>query len=307
MGFLSRRLGLLGLTAVAACSPTDVSSNPQGTGGVVAAAGGETTVIPAETGGAVGIGGAPATGGVATGGVAGLDALTAQGESCEHEWQLAVPGHYVRNNVWNTAAEGQTQCILALGDPGRSYAGFELTDCGISVGSSNPASYPSVVKGWHYGLRTTSSGMPRQVSQVGSIPVEWTFTPPSGKYNVSFDIWFHPQQDVSSPDGGLEFMIWVSHGGGPMPAGAQVQPSATVEGATWDINKGTVSTWQYLAYVRNPTSASPFVADIGNIIGNAVGQGHIDPNWYLLGIETGFEIWNCNGGGARSVIRIDVL
>ena len=39
MGFLSRRLGLLGLTAVAACSPTDVSSNPQGTGGVVAAAG----------------------------------------------------------------------------------------------------------------------------------------------------------------------------------------------------------------------------------------------------------------------------
>ena len=53
MGFLSRRLGLLGLTAVAACSPTDVSSNPQGTGGVVAAAGGEPTVIPAETGGAV--------------------------------------------------------------------------------------------------------------------------------------------------------------------------------------------------------------------------------------------------------------
>lgn len=305
MGLLCRRLGLLALASLPACSPTNTSPNPYGTGGAVAATGGDSTAPePQATGGALGTGGSPSTGGVSTGGVGGLEALTMVNQDCGHEWQQPVPGYYVRNNVWNTQAAGQTQCMTALGDPGQKYAGFELTDCGLSVSSTTPASYPSVVKGWHYGLNTTSSGLPIQLSQLSSIPVEWHFTPPSGKYNVAFDIWIHPQQGVTSPDGGLEFMIWVSHGGGPTPAGSRLQATASVEGATWEINKGTMNTWQYLAYVRNPVSASPFLADIGAIIGNAVGLGYIDASWYLLGIEAGFEIWNCSGAGARSVVSI---
>jgi hypothetical protein len=247
----------------------------------------------------------PGTGGIPTGGVAGKEAITEIGSGCDADWQLAVPGYYVRNNIWNPEASGQTQCITALGDPGRTYAGFEITQCGLGVGSSTPASYPSVVKGWHYGLTTTSSGMPIQVSSIQSIRSTWEFVPPNGTYNVSYDIWLHPQNSVTAPDGGMELMIWVARSSGPSPAGSEVG-SANVNNATWTVNQGTVDAWQYLAYVRQGNLSSVDM-DLAPFFQDAVNQGWLSGSWYLLGIEAGFEIWNCSGStGSTSAYSVSV-
>jgi len=38
--------------------------------------------------------------------------------------------------------------------------------------------------------------------------------------------------------------------------------------------------------------------DILPILKDAVSRGYLDGDWYILGIEAGFEIWNCSGSGA---------
>jgi hypothetical protein len=273
-----------------------------GTGGSVATGGAAPTGGVATGGVATGgrATGGVATGGVATGGVpgtggvGGIDAIAKVGNKiCGETGQTTTPGYIVRSNKWNTSASGDI-CIVPLGDPGRTYSGFTIDSCTLSTNTDTPSAYPSMVAGWHYKLKTTGQGLPKQVSAAASIPVTWNYQAPGGKHNISFDIWLHPQTDVTAPDGGMEFMIWVSNSGGPNPAGSQAG-SANVAGGSWEVWKGNVSGWQYVAYKRTSNLGSFEDLDILPILKDAVSKGYLQSSWYILGIEAGFEIWNCSG------------
>ena len=82
--------------------------------------------------------------------------------------------------------------------------------------------------------------------------------------------------------------------------------SANVNNATWTVNQGTVDAWQYLAYVRQGNLSSVDM-DLAPFFQDAVNQGWLSGSWYLLGIEAGFEIWNCSGStGSTSAYSVSV-
>jgi hypothetical protein len=100
-------------------------------------------------------------------------------------------------------------------------------------------------------------------------------------------------------------MIWLSYGGGPMPAGARIG-QAEVVGSLWDVSETQMDGWRYLAYKVTSPLPSPVVGDVGEILKNAVQLGWLDGNLYILGVQAGFEIWECSGAVGRSVVSITV-
>jgi glycosyl hydrolase family 12 len=62
---------------------------------------------------------------------------------------------------------------------------------------------------------------------------------------------------------------------------------------------GTNPTWNYIAYFPNTTTLSVSNLDIKAFINDAVGKGSISTSWYLISVETGFEIWQ--GGTNLSI------
>jgi hypothetical protein len=290
--------GTGGVTTATGGGPGTGGSVPTGgvgpTGGV--ATGGRAT-------GGVSTGGV-ATGGVGTGGVGGIDALRPMGsEVCGKDGEVVTLGYIVRSNKWTESAGGDL-CVTALADPGRTYSGFDITSCSINSTVNDPGAYPSMVAGWHYTLKAAGHGLPKKVSEATSIITTWNYKAPTGKHNVSYDIWLHPQTNVDNPDGGMEFMIWVANSGDVRPAGSQVG-NASLAGGSWEIWTSTISsqgyTWKYVAYKRTANLNSFEDLDILPMLKDAVSKGYLDAAWNILGIEAGFEIWNggCSGAGTK--------
>jgi hypothetical protein len=301
--------GSTGGTTATGSGATGGTSQPNtgggpGTGGSVptggAATGGVATGGRATGGVATG---GVATGGVpGTGGVGGIDALSPKKEVCGKDGKLDAQGYIVISNMWNPNASGAI-CVIPYTDPGRTYSGFNISSCSVNSSDNNPAAYPSMVAGWHYTSTMSGHGLPKKVNEATSIPATWNYKAPTGKHNVSFDIWLHPQTNVDNPGGGMEFMIWVANSGGMNPAGSQAG-NASVAGGSWEIWTGNVTsdgnTWKYVAYKRTSNLGSFEDLDILPILKDAVSKGHLDGSWNILGIEAGFEIWNGGCTGAET-------
>ena len=205
---------------------------------------------------------------------------------------IALGNQYtIQNNVWNDNTAG-SQCISALWNNGDT-AGFVVSPSGISIDAEiGPASYPSIVLGWHYGQFHGSYTSPRALSSLTSIPSAWSYTVPTGSesYNVSYDLWIHSNAGAQDPQGSLELMIWTNHRD-TVPIGSIVAPSITVGGASWEVWYGQNSRgWNTVSYVNiaNPTSIS---LDVAEFINEAITRGYASGSDYLLGVQAGFEIW----------------
>ncbi len=284
------------------------------TGGLVALAAGCSDptdsgpiVLPAGTGGATG-GGAGATGGTpapvvtcpVVEGAAGL------GSVCDRQGSVYGAGnrYYFQNNVWNP--QGSTQCIepYTFGD----YAGFRVASANHVVQDDAPAGYPSVVKGWHWGFKTSDFTTGRQLSTLTAVPSLWCFATTAGdKYNVSYDIWLHPTNGSlgnQDPNGGMELMVWLYRedpNNGVWPIG-KAQDRFQFQGSWWTIYLSSPEdnpSWTVLSYMRE-TDVNAAELDLKFFFDDAIARGYLTSSWYLLGIEAGFEIWR-GGQGLQSV------
>ncbi|MBN2192799.1 MAG: hypothetical protein JW751_08265 [Polyangiaceae bacterium] len=215
--------------------------------------------------------------------------------------------YMLQNNIWNTSGSGQ--CVT--GREHGEYVGFEITSADHRANGDAPAAYPSLVKGWHWGPQTDDFQSGRQLSSIGSIDTLWCFTPPSnGKYNVSYDMWLHPSNPNlgnADPAGGMEMMVWVargpetaSFGDAPFPIGSGDGAVDRFQhlGAWWRVYKGTAGSWTVVSYMRE-TNTTSVELDLKYFMSDAITRGYLTQNWYLLGVEAGFEIWE-GGQGARS-------
>ncbi len=199
--------------------------------------------------------------------------------------------YVIQTNEWNST---KTQCLSV------NETAFAVSEANFSLPSAGPpASYPSIYKGCHWGNCTSQSGLPIQVSSLPPVPSHWTVTSsPSGAYDIAYDLWFNQTPTTSGQPNGTELMIWLNHRGGVQPAGSQVG-TVTLAGAAWDVWKGSMSGWTYVAYVRQ-TPADSVDLDLRAFTQDAVTRGTINPAWYLMDIEAGFEIWQGGSGLATS-------
>jgi Glycosyl hydrolase family 12 len=217
---------------------------------------------------------------------------------CNQDPPVAVydDTYNVHSNRYGSAAR---ECISVRG------TSFTVADSSLSNSPRNrPGGYPSIYKGCHWGSCTKNSGLPVRVDQLNSARSDWnTSLDAGGTYNVAYDLWFHSGEFASEQADAAELMIWLRTRGGVQPFGSRV--GQTVIGdATYSVWYGRQKSHHgksnYIAYTDLAGSGSASNLDVKAFIDDAVARGYIQPGWYLISIQAGFEIWKGGEGLATN-------
>ncbi len=204
-------------------------------------------------------------------------------------------GQYIyQQNEWNSSA---TQCASV----DNSTGAWTITQANFSLATNGaPATYPSSYKGCHWGTCTSGSGLPIQVSQLGSAVSSWSTTQVgSGAYDVAYDIWFDSNPAPTGQPNGTEIMIWINSRGGVQPFGSQTG-TGNIAGHSWNVWQGNQTSWKIISYVLQGGATSVSNLDIKAIIDDAAARGSLNRNHYLIDAEVGFEIWQGGQGLATN-------
>jgi hypothetical protein len=225
---------------------------------------------------------------------------TTGAETCTPHDVVPVNGgeYLVQANEWNSH---DPQCVEVRDD------GFTVTRAAFGLPAQGPpASYPSILRGCHWGVCSKGSGLPVLVSALPEVKSSWAVTVPAGAaYDVAYDVWFNRTPETRGAPDGAELMIWLDHGGGVGSFGARTGRVA-LEGATWDVWQGPMGGWNYIAYVRTEPTHAVRDLDLRAFARDAVLRGAVDPAWYLIDVEAGFELWQGGQGMTSHAFRVDL-
>ncbi|HTJ72511.1 MAG TPA: cellulose binding domain-containing protein [Actinospica sp.] len=215
-------------------------------------------------------------------------AQAADTTTCSGTGTIAAGDYMIQANEWNSTAQ---QCITYTGG-----TAWNVSTANFNLSGGAPATYPSIFRGCHWGLCTGNSGLPIQMSNLGSATSSWSTTQPaSGAYDVAYDIWFNSTPTTSGQPDGTEVMIWINSRGGVQPFGSQTGTS-NVDGMNWNVWTGQQTSWKIISYVLNPGATSVSNLDLKALFQDAVARGSINPSNYLIDVEAGFEIWQGGQG-----------
>jgi cellulose 1,4-beta-cellobiosidase len=236
--------------------------------------------------------------------VAGSGGAQAATQLCQSQTASAAGGVYtVQNNEWGS---GAAECITTDGN-----ADFTVANSSISNATNGaPGGYPSIYQGCHWGNCTAGglSGNPVQASNItsGKVTTSWsTSQPGTGAYDVAYDIWFNQTSTTSGQPNGTELMIWLNHNGPVQPFGSQVATGTTVGGRGYNVWFGKQG-WNTVSYTMTTPSTSVSGLDLAPIVADAVSRGYIQPSWWLIDIEAGFELWQGGAGLATNSFSVNV-
>ena len=200
----------------------------------------------------------------------------------------------------NRFGSSQRECISVKG------TSFTVTESGISNPSRRqPGGYPSIFKGCHWGACTSNSGLPVRVSELSSARSDWdTSLNPNGAYNAAYDLWFNSERFTNRQADSAELMIWLYSRGGVQPLGSRVG-QVVIGDSTYAVWFGRKSNNRrgpanYIAYTELAGTGSASNLNIKEFIDDAVVRGYIDPSWYFISIQAGFEIWQGGEGLATN-------
>jgi hypothetical protein len=242
------------------------------------------------------------TAGLVVAGSAGARAATTQ--LCQSQTTSVSGGTYtVQNNEWGSSAP---ECITTDGS-----ADFRVANSSISNATNGaPGGYPSIYQGCHWGNCTSGglSGNPVQASAItaGKVTTSWSTTQPgTGAYDVAYDIWFNQAPTTSGQPNGTELMIWLNHNGPVQPFGSQVATGTTIGGRGYNVWFGTQG-WNTVSYTMTTAATSVSGLDLAPIVADAMNRGYIQPSWWLIDIEAGFELWQGGAGLATNSFSVSV-
>jgi hypothetical protein len=220
---------------------------------------------------------------------------------CQSQSAPVAGGAYtVENNEWGSSA---SECITTDGRADFTVANSSMTNATDGA----PGGYPAIYKGCHYGTCTDDSGFPIQVSDIrrGTVTTSWsTAQPGRGVYNVAYDIWFDQTPNSSQPNG-TELMIWLNHRGHIQPFGTKVASNVRIGGRGYDVWFGRQA-WNTVSYTMTSTATSVSIMGLRPLIADAIRRGYINPSWYLVDVEAGFEIWRHGAGLATKRFSVTV-
>ena len=201
-----------------------------------------------------------------------------------------------QQDEWNSNLQ---QCATVSG------MGFNLTTADFNQPTNGaPATYPSIFRGCHWGSCTSSNPFPIEENNIASAVTSVTLNQPSGYNNdAAYDIWFNQTSTTSGQPNGTEVMIWLNHQGSIQPFGSQTA-TETIDGASWEVWTGRQSSWNIVSYVRATPTTSVSNLNLLPFFSDAVSRGSLEPTWWLIDVEYGFEIWT--GGQGLSASNFSV-
>jgi cellulose 1,4-beta-cellobiosidase len=138
------------------------------------------------------------------------------------------------------------------------------------------------------------------------VTTSWsTSQPGTSAYDVAYDIWFNQTSTTNGQPNGTELMIWLNHNGPVQPFGSQVATGTTVGGRSYNVWFGKQG-WNTVSYTMSTPSTSVSGLDLAPIVADAVSRGYIQPSWWLIDIEAGFELWQGGAGLKTNSFSVSV-
>ena len=179
--------------------------------------------------------------------------------------------------------------------------GFTVTTANFNNATNGaPGTYTSVYRGCHWGVCTSSNPFPIEENNIASATSSVSITQPSGYNNdAAYDIWFNQTSTTPGQPNGTEIMIWLNHQGSIQPFGSN-SGNVTIDGASWAAWTGRQTSWNIVSYVANTPVTSVSNLNLLPFFSDAVSRGSLQPTWWLIDVEYGFEIWTGGQGLAAS-------
>ncbi|KAJ7844922.1 glycoside hydrolase family 12 protein [Mycena olivaceomarginata] len=195
-----------------------------------------------------------------------------------------INGRFIlENNLWGqSAATSGSQSSQVTATSGNSVTWH--TTYNWAGGNFNVKSYANL------DLRV---GLGKSLSSIASIPTvwQWTYSAASSGLvaDVSYDLWLSNSASSSgaSSSSTFEIMVWLSTRGGAGPAGSQIG-TASVNGVTWRLFKGTVSTWTVFSFVA-PTEITNFNSDLKPFLTFLTANQGVPSSQFLVQAQAGTE------------------
>jgi hypothetical protein len=228
------------------------------------------------------------------GGVTACAAAATTG--CRQYWQAAAGSFVIENNNFR----GQPECVARTGS-----SGFKITISGAAAprGSGQPAAYPEIYTGYHWGTQA-GSAFPAQLSSLSYARSSWSVgtarAQPDSAYDVAYDLWINRGKQVaaSGQSNGAELMIWLTERAVPAPAPGT--PTVTVDGVRYyriEITRHEHGIrWPLIIYRRVASVTSVRDLSLLGFVTDAAAQHQLSMSWYLESVEAGFEIWRGGTG-----------
>ncbi|KAJ6458323.1 glycoside hydrolase family 12 protein [Mycena vitilis] len=195
-----------------------------------------------------------------------------------------ISGRFVlENNLWGeSAATSGSQTSQVTATSGNSVTWH--TTYNWVGGNSSVKSYANL------DLKT---GLGKTVASIASIPTVWQWTYSSAssglRADVSYDLWLSKTAGTTgaSANSSYEIMVWLSTRGGAQPAGSP-NGTATVNGVTWKLYKGTVSTWNIFSFVA-PSEITDFNSDLKPFLTFLTQNQGVPSSHFLVQAQAGTE------------------
>ena len=222
----------------------------------------------------------------------------------EHHYRLVTGASGRRYAVENGNFGGRPECIRNVG----LRPDFTVTRSGADSQGPEVDAYPFTLYGCSWGLCTPGTALPARVSRVRTASASWSFrTAAAGRWNAAFDVWFGRHRSAANGQArGAELMIWLNARDYPAVPSRAIR----VDGRGWYVYHWVTSHdgahWNYVQIraVRPVTSVRQLA--LVPIIRRVEQMGLIRPSWWLLNIESGFEIWQGGTGLASTSFSADV-
>jgi hypothetical protein len=173
-----------------------------------------------------------------------------------------------------------------------------MTGGGFQAPNNGPGSFPAIISGWgpgHDGIQFYGSYKGgKTIGQLMSVKSNWTFTMGSTGDAV-YDVWFSNAGTQPPPVPGIELMVWIGNTG-KNPLGSPVNGAAGIGGRVPYV--GTNGTGEQVVsyWVGAPGVTSVSNIDLLQYFKDAASHGYagLSSSSVLLGIQTGFEVYNGN-------------
>lgn len=161
-----------------------------------------------------------------------------------------------------------------------------------------------MIYGWQNGVFYGTYQTAVRVSSIQAVPTTWTYAASGGTYDAAYDVWFGAGPSGLTPT--TELMVWVGDAG-PQPAGSDTNRVVSVGGGLWEVWKGTVNSWPYLAYrAKSPNAEATVSLDLAAFIRDAVANEGLPSSAYLWGVQAGFEIYRASGTFSTTAFTVSV-
>ena len=212
----------------------------------------------------------------------------------EHNYRVVTGTGNKKYVIENGNFGGRPECITNRG----LRPNFTVTRSGANSQGPEVDAYPFALFGCSWKVCTLGSGLPARVSRVRSASASWSLRPTAaGRWNAAFDVWFGRHRSaINGQARGAELMIWLNAGEYPAVRSRVI----TVDHRRWYVYHWVTSHggahWNYIQIRAVAPVTRVRGLALVPIIRQVEKMGLIRPQWWMLNIESGFEIWHGGRG-----------